>query len=419
MSLSPGAKGWVSKYFELVQKQEIFIRSYHPKAIDIEHYLHLRLSRSGIVFGFADKLIFAKNLDSQTWTSNEKLRLLLFESLLLIYSVEKNQQPINREEFVQTVLDFYGKLNLYSISSMFTFFLKESKEERLEKILTKRTELKSNLLENTFWFNHLSNSFLYLDLVLFQEYLHTSTNLLESNYNEMAFTSLHAISLAANSDQVIDKQEKRIFETFLTASNLDDSEKEKAKELFLNPGKLTDIQIDTFHNCLFTRFILDISILTIYVNQDALEEEVEYLDELCHYLGLDPTELEENFAIVEHFILNKNQEIAYLSKHTSYERIYKTMTNRWVKVLSRNKDKLGRELSESKELVSLIKKSASHELTKEEKEKVKTQFLDIVKSMPALAIFMLPGGAILLPVILKILPDLVPSAFRDNEIDEN
>ena len=57
-------------------------------------------------------------------------------------------------------------------------------------------------------------------------------------------------------------------------------------------------------------------------------------------------------------------------------------------------------------------------MTAEEKEQVKTQFLDIVKSMPTLAIFMLPGGALLLPLVLKIIPDLIPSAFRDNEVDK-
>jgi hypothetical protein len=36
--------------------------------------------------------------------------------------------------------------------------------------------------------------------------------------------------------------------------------------------------------------------------------------------------------------------------------------------------------------------------------------------MPAIAIFLLPGGTILLPLVLKIIPTLVPSAFRDNEI---
>ena len=59
-----------------------------------------------------------------------------------------------------------------------------------------------------------------------------------------------------------------------------------------------------------------------------------------------------------------------------------------------------------------------HNLSKEEKEAVKTQFKDLVKSMPSLAIFMLPGGAVLLPIVLKVIPDLIPSAFRDNEVEK-
>ena len=55
---------------------------------------------------------------------------------------------------------------------------------------------------------------------------------------------------------------------------------------------------------------------------------------------------------------------------------------------------------------------------KEEKEAVKTQFKDLAKSIPALTIFMLPGGAILLPIILKLIPDLIPTAFKENEIDD-
>lgn len=90
-----------------------------------------------------------------------------------------------------------------------------------------------------------------------------------------------------------------------------------------------------------------------------------------------------------------------------------------IKILGRNKDKLIEELNESKELLYLVKKSLNKELSVEEKEKVSSQFKDIMKSMPALAIFMLPGGALLLPIILKIVPALLPSAFRDNEVEED
>lgn len=93
-------------------------------------------------------------------------------------------------------------------------------------------------------------------------------------------------------------------------------------------------------------------------------------------------------------------------------------TDRWAKILGRSKDKLAAELSQSKELVGLIAKSAKSDLTKEEREKVKRQMKDLARSVPSLGLFLLPGGSLLLPIILKIIPDLVPSAFRSNQIEE-
>jgi hypothetical protein len=100
------------------------------------------------------------------------------------------------------------------------------------------------------------------------------------------------------------------------------------------------------------------------------------------------------------------------------EKVYGSLSKRWVKILGRNKDKLAAELKQSKELVSLIRKSTTTDLTPEEKETVKEQFKDLVKTMPSLAIFLLPGGALLLPLVLKVIPDLMPSAFRDNEVEK-
>ena len=49
---------------------------------------------------------------------------------------------------------------------------------------------------------------------------------------------------------------------------------------------------------------------------------------------------------------------------------------------------------------------------KEEKKMVRAQLLDIFKSIPSLAIFMLPGGALLLPLVVKFIPNLLPSSFN-------
>ena len=88
--------------------------------------------------------------------------------------------------------------------------------------------------------------------------------------------------------------------------------------------------------------------------------------------------------------------------------------------IQRNKKRLAKELSESKELVGLIKKSMTTDLSEEEKEKVKNQLLDICKAIPAFTVFMLPGGALLLPLLIKLIPDILPSAFReDTELTKN
>ena len=83
--------------------------------------------------------------------------------------------------------------------------------------------------------------------------------------------------------------------------------------------------------------------------------------------------------------------------------------------IQKNKKRLVKEIQESKELVSLLRKSAFHKLSEGEKEKVKNQLLDICKSIPAFAVFMLPGGALLLPLLIKIIPDILPSAFREDD----
>lgn len=84
-----------------------------------------------------------------------------------------------------------------------------------------------------------------------------------------------------------------------------------------------------------------------------------------------------------------------------------------IDLLEKNKNSLLQEVEESKELLFLLKESATRSLTEEEKSKVKEQLLDICKSIPAFTVFMLPGGALLLPLLIKFIPNILPSAFRE------
>ena len=121
---------------------------------------------------------------------------------------------------------------------------------------------------------------------------------------------------------------------------------------------------------------------------------------------------------IQSFVLSNQSDSLFLKGKNNVELMLTGAGKRWAKILGRNKDKLAVELKNSKELVSLISKSTQQDLTKDEKETVKEQFLDLAKTIPSLALFMLPGGAVILPVVLKLIPSLVPSAFVNNKIEE-
>ena len=415
--LSPGAKGWIKKYFDLVEKGDIRLKINRPGSWKKLHFIHLTLANSGIVFGFPARMIFAKDIDDSGWTNEEKLKLLLFESLLLTYLLEENNRPFDKDEFLETLYSFYAHHNASTIRKMFGFFMRESREEKLEGVLSGRVDIKLKLLENKWWVNSLSNVFSYLDVVLFDDFLHKEVDDALKSYSSYAVEALTAIVLSAWSDGILEDNEKDLFNVFLASANLDDDDRELVKKRLHEGANLKDFSPFLKNHWLLTRFILDVSILTMLSGGELEDSESDFLQKLCDYLEIPAEELEENLAMIENFLLKTKHEAEFMRDAPSYEKVYSSLYRRWSKVILRNKDKLATELKESKELVALIKKSATKELSKEERETVKNQFKDIAKSIPALAIFILPGGTILLPLILKLIPDLVPTAFKDNEID--
>jgi hypothetical protein len=62
----------------------------------------------------------------------------------------------------------------------------------------------------------------------------------------------------------------------------------------------------------------------------------------------------------------------------------------------------------------LLAISTRRDLDEKEKKKIKKQILDICKTIPSLTIFLLPGGSLLLPLLIKFIPTMLPSSFNEN-----
>lgn len=99
--------------------------------------------------------------------------------------------------------------------------------------------------------------------------------------------------------------------------------------------------------------------------------------------------------------------------------IPKKISDKIFLIIDENKSNLINEIKETKELYELlIKWGKEGSVSDEEMEKIKEQLLDVLKSIPALAIFLVPFGSFILLIMIKILPfNILPSSFADKVND--
>ncbi|HRO75877.1 MAG TPA: LETM1-related biofilm-associated protein [Crocinitomicaceae bacterium] len=418
IDLFPGSKDWIQKYFHSIESQQINLHK-QLKCSEQSHDLHLLFVQHGILFGSYHYPLLFQNVNDSKWTKDEKVKFLLFESLLYVYLCKN--PDFKSEHFVKELLTFFS---LYkdddesALSFLYLDFLQsKSPFSTLEKILSQAIEIKSSFISTNKWLNYIENSFVFLDVILFEHYLNTSKNIFPEDLKNLKRNTLLAVIHASHADNVVSKEEENVFQTFLTASSLSSSDKKIVKEKFRSGIEYSDYKTLYFSSTLFRYFLLDIALLTIFGKSQASVEEENFLESFANFLYIEDEQLLIAKVTVQQFVMNKSDNISVLNSDSNYEKMLSGLSNRWLKIISRNKDKFSAELSESKEFMTLIKKAAKTELSPEEKKKVSEQFKDIfLKSMPSLAIFMLPGGALLLPLLLKIIPSLLPSSFRDNEI---
>ena len=165
-------------------------------------------------------------------------------------------------------------------------------------------------------------------------------------------------------------------------------------------------------------YLIDLICLSIWDDEIIEKTEFIFLERLAKRLELKETVVHESIISVSDFHKMHKKEILLFQQTNPISNFYENSSQLVNKLIRRNSKRLVKEIKQSKELVSLITKSTHSDLTKEEQKILQAQLIDIFKTIPSLAIFMLPGGAILLPLFAKLIPNLLPSAFDDNRIEK-
>jgi hypothetical protein len=72
-------------------------------------------------------------------------------------------------------------------------------------------------------------------------------------------------------------------------------------------------------------------------------------------------------------------------------------------ILVQYREKILKEIDSAKDLMALLMKGTRGKWTKGELSQIKAHFVTLGRKVPILMVFMLPGGSILLPILIEVL----------------
>jgi len=390
--MNPSASGWINKLLSDISKNESLFNNN-------EELFYDDLRASGFIYGSNLKVV-ANAYSELDLTKEERCKINLFLTFL-----HTHRNSNTETDFIDSVIGFYTDINELKLSFFQELLVGNKSTEQLEKIIQKRVQIDSNVLTKNFNY-FIINALLYIDILAYEEYLKNES--LSIDYIKRLESAIQSISLNVLTSKVsknkYDNSLIKLFESSLRYQNNSDIDFNEAIKL-----------INTTHKKYYT---LDLACMASWGDRVIDNHEHQFLLKLGIALELSTARVNQSIDTINEFYTVNKDNIALLSSKNIVQSFYNNSSKMVTKLISRNSKRLYQELKDSKELMVLLTQSTVRNLSEEEQKKVQEQLLDIFKSIPSLAIFILPGGALLLPLVIKFIPKLLPSAFDENRIEE-
>jgi len=417
--MNPSARGWLEKYIQYRSDYPIELSNLNIE--DKDALLYRIIQPTGLIYGHPVHSPDLRHPKEQRWNSLGRMKVVLLESFFHSALLKNDSKPSSQDEWRdfyletgQSIGPFYDHLNPIAAKKGFSFFSKPKQNDfrHAEQSLRKNLFLQSRW--DYFWASLFHNSLLFLDAYYFGEWRAGRFSNIKWHKDAMKMMLLKVLAAAAHANHIIEREERNMFYSFLNSADLTSGHQQVAKDAFNDGITLDEIDLRQADTWILRRYVLELAILMIWSDKVVTEEERGFLSDLSKRLGFSETELDVSLIAIESFVLENWKDVYFLQSKHSFKVISETVVDRISFVVKKNKNSLLQEMRESKELFELVERSKKESLTEEEKEKVRVQMIDVLKTIPAFVIIALPGTFLTLPLLLKILPrEAFPTSFQD------
>ncbi|MBZ0327281.1 MAG: LETM1 domain-containing protein [Altibacter sp.] len=401
--MNPSATDWIPKFLSGLERVDLTTKFKNRT----NFYTYLK--ETGFIYGVSVKAILDETVSNLDLTKEEYTKINLFHALLYFYFQSNPKGSF--DDAIGSINEFYNKIDKGKTGFLRKLTLSQSNSQHLESVLSSRlqetnTALKKN---NT---SILTYALLFVDVLAYIKWL-SKPRAIKSYAKQLENSVITCCFFALKAKQNKNKYDRLLIDLF-----------ESSTEYLIADTSAQDItslqQLKRISNRsdLEKKYILDICIIAVWDDHEMDASEFNFLQNLTTKLKLPEKELTTSLQDLTSFS-DKYTETIQLFEYSNPVKLFYKQSAATVKLLIlRNKKRLIRELEESGELLVLLSQSTLRDLNPEEKHKVKEQLLDVCKTIPSLTIFLLPGGTVLLPLLVKFIPKLLPSAFNENRIQD-
>lgn len=398
--INPSASGWIDKFFikQEFKKQHVFL--------DTDSF-YKKTRATGFIYGHIISFETPAFIDTKGWVQNEIPKVSLLNTLYAIYGLTTHE--VDSNAFIKKCLDFYDDMHPQGFNLFKKVLPNGSPSLNLEKIIDTRVQTNVDIINKNF--SHIvTNALLFIDILAFRQYLINGKipekylKKIEEAVISVVTLSLKIKTTKSNYDDLLIK----LFEASVRYSKFSK----------ISAQNLDDLNLDYFSSDLEKYYLIDMAGMALWSDGEIENEEIYFLHKLAQTIKVPSDFVTESIKSTDTFITKYQKEIPYFNYSNPVKHFYDQTTQSVITLITRNKNRLLKEIIQSKELMILLAYSTRRDLTEKEKKKVKKQLLDICKTIPSLTIFLLPGGSLLLPILIKFIPTMLPSAFNENMDNE-
>ena len=412
--MKPNEKGWLKDYLELRKELLKDVQPGGVKTAHPEQALYRVIQPTGLMYGQA--ILSLDYPNSNDWSNKERMKILLAESLISSSFLFFNRQIKITEELSEVILktldsigNFYNTVFPELATPAKTLFgRRKTPLEIAERILDKRIEITEEF-KNNFWAQFFHNSLLFLDIFIFGQWIHTNADRIVSDFfkyerEELRFSVVKVIAAAAHANEAVEFEERKLLEYFLQSAHLPAEKKREAVAIFEKGIEVEEINLPTNNSWILKKYFLEMAILTIWADKKVDGNEQDFLKRLCTHLTFSEDDLENSMMGIEGFVLEHWEKLNYLQNKQDYDQVSERFIKRLSRVTANHKSKLKKEVQGNKDLLALLKKAKSSELTETEKKEMQEQLVVVLKTIPTFVVISLPKRFLALPVLMRILP---------------